>query len=161
MAFPPCTWSRRRLSITKSLEEQVGVPHTSKCWVGVQSYKWNGLFRHFLCLKSSAGSPLDVEKGLRNFSKFGENGGKSDIFYDNIFKHAHLRPGILQNFESLRSSVWQWLALEKGPRSIAPQGAKLWLFKVKEGNPLRNFSKFGENCLPVFKHLVLRPGVEF
>ena len=44
-------------------------------------------------------------------------------------------------------------------RSIAPQGAVLWPFK--EGNFLRNFSKFGGNCSSVFKHLFLRPGVEF
>ena len=38
-------------------------------------------------------------------------------------------------------------------------GTKLWLFK--EGNHLRNFFKFGENCSSVFKHSFLRPGVEF
>ena len=35
-------------------------------------------------------------------------------------------------------------------RSIALQGAELWPFK--EGNRLRNFSKFGKNYSSVFKH---------
>ena len=38
----------------------------------------------------------------------------------------------MQKFKSPRSSVGHWLAIEKGSRSIAPQGAKLWPFK--EGN---------------------------
>ena len=56
-------------------------------------------------------------------------------------------------------SCQKWLALEKGPRAIAPKGAKLWLFK--EGNRLWNFSNFGENCSSLFKRSFLRPGVEF
>ena len=66
--------------------------------------------------------------------------------------------GVLQKFKSLRSSVWHWLALEKEPRSIAPQEAELCPFK--EGNHLWNFSKFCENCSSVFKHMFLRPGQE-
>ena len=67
--------------------------------------------------------------------------------------------GLLRHFQCLKSSAGNSLAVEKGPRSIAPQGAELWPFK--EGYRLLNFSKMGENCSSVFKHSFLRPGVEF
>merc|ERR1711911_388534 len=139
------------------------------------SQAWNGLLRHLQCLKSSAGNPLAVEKGPGSFAplraelwpfKEGtrQKRTKSDAKVANFvnpFSNAHFSglSGVFQKFKSPRSSVWHWLAIEKGSRSIAPQGAKLWPFK--EGNRLRNFSKFSENRSSVFKHSFLRPGVEF
>ena len=50
----------------------------------------------------------------------------------------------MRHFQCLKSSVGNPLAVEKEPRSIAPQGAKLWLFK--EVNHLRNLVKISNLC---------------
>ena len=60
--------------------------------------------------------------------------------------------GLLMHFQCLKSSAGHWLAIEKGPRSIAPQGAELW--PIKEGNRLWNFSKIGDKTLICVQTLV-------
>merc|ERR1711911_199526 len=116
------------------------------------SQAWNGYLRHFQCLKSSAGNPLPVEKGPGSFAplraelwpfKEGtrQKRTKSDAKVANFvnpFSNAHFSglSGVFQKFKSLRSTVWHWLAIEKGSRSIAPQGGELW--PIKEGNCLWN-----------------------
>ena len=131
--------------------------------------------RHFQCLKSSAGNSLAVEKGPGSIAPlwaelwpFKEGNRqrrtKSEANVTDFVNHFQTRisqawNGLLRHFQCLKSSAGNSLAVEKGPRSIAPQGAELWPFK--EGYRLLNFSKIGDNCSSVFKHSFLRPGVEF
>ena len=139
------------------------------------SQAWNGLLRHFQCLKSSAGNSLAVEKGPGSIAPLWaelwpfKEGNRQ--FYPKIdanvtdfvttFSNAH-KSGLEWTFEAVpvpKIISWALASHKKGPRSIAPQGAKLWPFK--EGYRLLNFSRIGENRSSVFKHSFLRPGVEF
>ena len=131
--------------------------------------------RHFQCLKSSAGNSLAVEKGPGSIAPLGaelwpfkegnrQRRTKSDANVTDFVNHFQTRisqawNGLLRHFQCLKSSAGHWLAIEKGPRSIAPHGAELWPFK--EGYRHWNFSKIVENRSSVFKHSFLRPGVEF
>ena len=139
------------------------------------SQAWNGLLRHFQCLKSSAGNSLAVEKGPGSIAPLGaelwpfKEGNRQFVSklrqkWQILWQHFQTRisqawNGLLRHFQCLKSSAGNSLAVEKGPRSIAPQGAELWPFK--EGYRLLNFSKIGENRSSVFKHSFLMPGVEF
>ena len=70
--------------------------------------------------------------------------------FRNPFSNLHIS-GLKWSFakiQSRRSSVWHWLAIGKGSRSIVPQGAELWPFQ--DSNCLRNFTNIW------FKHLFLK-----
>ena len=83
-------------------------------------------------------SPLDVvEKGPGSIAPlwaklwpFKEDNGKKHKHFQMHISEAW--SGALEKFKSHRSSVWHLLAIEKGPRSIGPQGTELWSFK--DGN---------------------------
>ena len=66
--------------------------------------------------------------------------------------------GLLRHFQCLKSSAGNPLAVEKGPRSIAPKGAELWPFK--EGYRVEFLQNWWKS-LYVFKHSFLMTGVEF
>jgi len=183
------------------------------------SQAWNGLLRHFQCLKSSAGNPLAVEKGPGSIAplraelwpfKEGTRQFYPKIeakvpFFVNPFSNAHIsglewsfakiqKPqiiswalashrkriqvnctsgsramavqrgqpsveflqfwwkllvfvqtlisqawsGVLQKFKNLEPSEWSVLAMEQGPRTVAPQDGMLYLVKV--GNRHRIFT---------------------
>ena len=185
------------------------------------SQAWNGLLRHFQCLKSSAGNPLAVEKGPGSIAplraelwpfKEGTRQFYPKIeakvpFFVNPFSNAHIsglewsfakiqKPqiiswalashrkriqvnctsgsramavqrgqpsveflqfwwkllvfvqtlisqawsGVLQKFKNLEPSEWSVLAMEQGPRTVAPLEGMLHLVKV--GNRHRIFTNF-------------------
>ena len=121
------------------------------------SQAWNGLLRHFQCLKSSAGHWLAIEKGPRsiapqgaelwpfkegyrqlNFSKIGD---KTLICVQTLVSQAW--SGVLQKFKNLEPSEWSALAMKQAPRTVAPLEGKLQLDRV--GKRHRIFTNFGKN----------------
>ena len=67
-------------------------------------------------------------------TKYRQRRTKSEAKVANFVNHfqtciSQAWNGLLRHFQCLKSSAGNCLAVEKGPRSIAPQGAELWPFK--------------------------------
>ena len=135
------------------------------------SHAWNGLSRHFQCLKSSAGSPLVVEKGPGSIAplraelwpfKEGNRQKRKKIDanftnFVNPFSNAHIS-GLEWSFVKILKPQINSLALashRKRTQVNCTSGSRA--MAIQRGN----FFKFGENCSSVYKHSFLRHGVEF
>ena len=115
-------------------------PFVSLLWTLI-SQAWNGLLRHFQCLKSSAGNSLAVEKGPRSIAP---QGAELWLFKEGyrLLNFSKMWSGVLQKFKNLEPSEWSALAMEQAPRTVAPLEGKLQQDRVGKCHSI--FTNFGK-----------------
>merc|ERR1711911_280469 len=137
------------------------------------SQAWNGLLRHFQCLKSSTGNPLPVEKGPGSIAPlraelwpFKEGTRQICLkieakvpFFVNPFSNAHIS-GLEWSFAKIQKpQIISWGLASHRKRIQVNCTSVGRAMAVQRGQPSVEFLQFGENCSSLFKRSFLRPEI--